>query len=133
MPKKKRPVITKTNVPLLEVFPNPHPMRDYEIEIEAPEFTAVCPRTGQPDFGTVSITYIPYKTCIELKSLKFYLQQYRNESIFYEEATNKILEDLVKACSPRYMRLVTKWHPRGGITANVTAEYRKAKKTKKGG
>ena len=125
MPRKKKLAVTETNVPLLEVFPNPHPGRDYEIEIEAPEFTSVCPRTGQPDFGTVRITYIPDKTCIELKSLKFYLQQYRNEGIFYEEATNKILDDLVKACSPRYMQLITQWHPRGGITTNVTAEYRK--------
>lgn len=126
MSRKEKPAVTKTDVPLLEVFPNPYPERDYEIEIEAPEFTTICPRTGQPDFGTVRITYIPCKTCIELKSLKFYLQQYRNKGIFYEEATNKILDDLVKACSPRYMQLVTQWHPRGGITANVTAEYRKA-------
>ncbi len=125
MPKKKKPVVIKTNVPLLEVFPNPQPQRDYHIDIESPEFTSVCPKTGQPDFATIHITYIPDKTCIELKSLKFYLQQYRNEGIFYEDITNKILNDLVAACSPRFMQLVSKWTPRGGITTMITAEYKK--------
>ncbi len=124
MTKQKKPVILKTKISILEVFPNPHPKRGYEIEIEASEFTSVCPKTGQPDFGTVLITYIPSRSCIELKSLKFYLQQYRNEGIFYEDVTNKILDDLVAACSPQYMKLVTKWTPRGGIRTNVTAVYK---------
>ena len=128
MPKKEKPSITKTKIPILEVFPNAYPKRDYEIEIEAPEFTSLCPKTGQPDFGTLLITYVPDRTCIELKSLKIYLQQYRNEGIFYEEITNRILDDLVGACSPRSMRVVARWRPRGGITTNVKAEYRKGKK-----
>jgi 7-cyano-7-deazaguanine reductase len=123
MPPRKPPAVSQTRVPLLEVFPNPHPGRTYEIEIEAPEFTSVCPRTGQPDFGTVRITYIPARACIELKSLKFYLQQYRTKGIFYEDLTNRILHDMVSACAPRWMRLVTEWRPRGGITTRVTAEH----------
>ncbi|MCP4717728.1 MAG: NADPH-dependent 7-cyano-7-deazaguanine reductase QueF [Deltaproteobacteria bacterium] len=126
---KDRPVITQTKIPLLEVFPNPHPKRDYEIEIIVPEFTSVCPKTGQPDFGALHITYIPDKTCIELKSLKFYLQQYRNLGIFYEDITGRILDDLVKACLPRYMRLTSKWNPRGGISTNVTVEHTKTKRS----
>lgn len=125
---KKRPILAETKIPILEVFPNPHPKRAYEIEIEAPEFTSLCPMTGQPDFGTVRITYIPDKICIELKSLKFYLQQYRDKGIFYEDITNKILDDLVAACSPRSMQLVTLWRPRGGITTRIKAVYQKAKR-----
>ena len=85
---------------ILETFDNPFPGRDYEIEITCPEFTSVCPKTGQPDFGTLHLTYVPREACIELKSLKLYLQGYRNEGIFYEAATNHILDDLVKVCSP---------------------------------
>ena len=120
------PAITKTRVPLLEVFANPYPKRAYTISIEAPEFTSVCPKTGQPDFGTMLITYIPDKTCIELKSLKLYLQQYRMQGIFYEDITNKILDDLVAACSPRWMRIESLWRPRGGIATTVTVEHKKA-------
>jgi len=123
MPPRTPPPVTRTKVPLLEVFANPHPGRIYEIEIEAPEFTSVCPVTGQPDFGTVRITYVPARTCIELKSLKLYLQQYRMQGIFYEDLTNRILHDLVSACAPGWMRLVTEWRPRGGITTRVTAEH----------
>jgi len=118
-----KPQIKPTAVPLLEVFPNPEPDREYEIEISCPEFTSVCPKTGQPDFGELLITYAPLKTCIELKSLKLYLQQFRNTGIFYEAATNKILNDLAKACAPRRMVVVSQWRPRGGIATKVTARY----------
>ena len=110
---------------LLETFENQFPDRDYQIEIVAPEFTSVCPKTGQPDFGTLTITYTPDKKCVELKSLKFYLQSYRNQGIFYENATNRILDDLVKATKPRYMRLTARFYVRGGIFTNVVAEHRK--------
>lgn len=128
MPKDKKPVLIKTGIPLLEVFHNPNTLRNYEIEIEAPEFTSLCPKTGQPDFGTIRIHYIPDTACIELKSLKFYLQRYRTQGIFYEDITNRILDDLVTACSPRWMRVVSLWRPRGGISTTVTAEYKKPKK-----
>ena len=98
----------------LETFPNQFPDREYEIEITCPEFTAVCPKTGQPDFGTIVITYVPAATCIELKSLKLYLFDYRNRGIFYEHSINTILDDLVAACQPRRMRVVGQFTPRGG-------------------
>lgn len=124
MPRKNPPAITATAVPLLEVFPNPAPaQRSYRIEISAPEFTSVCPKTGQPDFGTITITYEPGDVCIELKSLKFYLQQYRMKGVFYEDVTNRILDDLVRACTPRWMRVVSDWSARGGITTSVTVEH----------
>jgi 7-cyano-7-deazaguanine reductase len=107
----------------LETFENQFPDRDYRIEIVAPEFTSVCPKTGQPDFGTLTVTYIPGKLCIELKSLKLYLQKFRNEGIFYEHATNTILDDLAAVAKPRYMKLVAAFTPRGGITTSVTAEH----------
>ena len=127
---KNKPHITHTAVPILEVFPNPEPEREYEIEISCPEFTSVCPKTGQPDFGELLITYAPGKTCIELKSLKLYLQQFRNTGIFYEAATNKILNDLVKACDPRWMTVVSQWRPRGGITTKVAVRYARKERTK---
>ena len=108
---------------VLEVFPNQYPTRDYVIEIVCPEFTSVCPKTGQPDFGTLTITYTPEAKCVELKSLKLYLQQFRNEGIFYEHATNRILDDLVAAVEPRWMQLQAVFTPRGGITTTVTAEF----------
>lgn len=108
---------------LLETFENQYPQRDYTIEIVCPEFTSVCPKTGQPDFGTLTITYCPDKSCVELKSLKLYLQQYRNRGIFYEHATNHILDDLVAAVQPRWMTLRAAFTPRGGISTNVTARY----------
>jgi 7-cyano-7-deazaguanine reductase len=107
----------------LETFENQYPDRDYQIEIVCPEFTSVCPRTGQPDFGTVTITYAPDRKCVELKSLKLYLQQYRNEGIFYEHATNAILDDLVAVVKPRWMKIESAFRPRGGITETVTAKY----------
>ena len=108
---------------LLETFENQFPERDYEIEIVCPEFTSVCPKTGQPDFATLTFTYTPDATCVELKSLKLYLQSYRNDGIFYENVTNTILDDLVATVSPRLMKLVAAFTARGGITTNVTATY----------
>ena len=107
----------------LETFPNPRPERDYEIAIDCPEFTALCPKTGLPDFGTIRIRYVPDTRCIELKALKYYLLGYRNEGIFYEAATNRILDDLVGACQPRRMTVVGDFSARGGITTKVIAEY----------
>jgi 7-cyano-7-deazaguanine reductase len=107
----------------LETFDNQFPDRDYQIEIVTPEFTSVCPRTGQPDFGTMTITYTPDKKCIELKSLKFYMQSFRNEGIFYEHVTNTILDDLVAVCSPRFLKVEGKFNARGGMTETVTVKY----------
>lgn len=115
----------------LETFENTYPKRDYVIEIVCPEFTSVCPKTGQPDFGTLRITYVADRLCVELKSLKLYLQQFRNEGIFYENVTNRILDDLVARLLPRRMTLVASFSPRGGITTTVTAEYRADSASKK--
>jgi 7-cyano-7-deazaguanine reductase len=111
-------------MPDIETFPNPHSKRDYVIRHVAPEFTSVCPKTGQPDFGTIEIEYIAGKRCVELKGLKLYLQGYRNVGVFYEDAVNRILDDLVAACKPRRMTVTGKFTPRGGIHSIVTAEYR---------
>lgn len=112
-----------TNTDLLETFKNAYPERDYNIIHIAPEFTSVCPKTGQPDFGVIRIEYIPDKLCIELKSLKLYLNSYRNEGIFYESVTNKILEDLAGKCKPRYMIIKAKFNVRGGISSVIEAEF----------
>lgn len=117
----------------LETFENQFPDRDYEIEIVCPEFTSVCPKTGQPDFGTLTFTYTPDRTCVELKSLKLYLQCFRNEGIFYEHVTNRILDDLVSVLSPRRMQLVADFRPRGGITTRVTATYQARAETRTSG
>ena len=109
----------------LETFPNPRPGRDYTIEHTAPEFTAVCPKTGQPDFGTLLISYVPDATCVELKSLKLYLQAYRNRGIFYEAVVNVILDDLVRALSPQTMMVEGRFGPRGGISSVVRATFAK--------
>ena len=111
---------------MLETFDNPCPDRDYTIEIVCPEFTSVCPKTGQPDYGTLTIRYVPEARCVELKSLKLYLQQYRNEGIFYEAATNRILDDLAAVVRPRRMTLSAAFTPRGGISTTVTAEFEKS-------
>ena len=111
----------------LETFENTYPDREYTIEITCPEFTSVCPKTGQPDFGILTITYVPAARCVELKSLKLYLQQFRNQGIFYENATNRILDDLVEVLAPRRMTLVAAFTPRGGITTKVTARYETAR------
>lgn len=115
---------TIDSVPL-ETFPNPRLERDYQIEIRAPEFTSVCPKTGMPDFGEIIIRYTPDQSCIELKSLKYYLNEYRNQGIFYEAVTNRILDDLVEACQPRRMSVTGAFTARGGITTSVVAEYSK--------
>ena len=110
---------------ILEVFNNQYPNRDYTIYHEAPEFTSLCPKTGQPDFATITVEYIPDQLCIELKSLKFYLNSYRNDGIYFESATNKILDDLVEVCQPRYMRVTAEFNVRGGISSTIEAEYSK--------
>jgi 7-cyano-7-deazaguanine reductase len=107
----------------LETFPNPAPGRDYTIEIVCPEFTSLCPMTGQPDFGTITYTYTPGDRCVELKSLKLYLQRFRNQGIFYESVVNRLLDDFVKACGPLRCRVVGAFTPRGGITTTVTTRY----------
>ena len=108
---------------LLETFENQFPERDYTIEIRCPEFTSVCPKTGQPDFGVLTFIYTPDKKCVELKSLKLYLQQFRNEGIFYEHATNRILDDFVAVVQPRRVVLMAEFSARGGITTNVTVSF----------
>jgi len=107
----------------IETFDNPHPGRDYVIRHVAPEFTSVCPKTGQPDFGTIEIEYVADKLCMELKSLKLYLQGYRNVGVFYEDLVNRILDDLVAACRPRRMSVTGKFSTRGGIHSTITVEY----------
>ena len=112
----------------LETFPNKYPKRDYLITINCPEFTSVCPKTGLPDFGTIIIEYIPNKLCIELKSLKYYLLDYRNKGIFYESVINKILDDLTKVLKPRQMTVTGNFSARGGISTSVCAKYYGKKK-----
>jgi 7-cyano-7-deazaguanine reductase len=109
----------------LDTFPNPSPARDYLIHMEIPEFTCLCPKTGQPDFATLILDYIPDRKCVELKSLKLYVWSYRNQGAFHEAVTNQILDDLAKATDPRFMRLTARFFVRGGIFTTVTAEHRK--------
>ncbi|HSH00053.1 MAG TPA: preQ(1) synthase [candidate division Zixibacteria bacterium] len=134
MAKKKHPGLTqlgssKTTFPgkpgaeILETFDNSHPKRDYQITFECPEFTAICPITGQPDFGAITITYVADKKCIESKSLKLYLFSYRNHGAFHEEVVNLILDDCVAACRPRRMTVIGEFNPRGGIAIQVEASY----------
>ena len=108
----------------LETFPNPQPDRDYTIRMRMPEFTCLCPKTGQPDFAVLNLEYVPAKTCVELKSLKLYIWSYRNEGAFHEAVTNRILDDLVKATEPSFMRLTAEFLVRGGIYTTVVAEHR---------
>ena len=107
----------------LETFENPHPRRDYVITHVAPEFTSVCPKTGQPDFGTIEIEYVADRLCVELKSLKLYLQSYRNMGVFYEDLVNRILDDLIAALSPRRMTVTGRFTPRGGMHSVVRASH----------
>lgn len=109
----------------LETFPNPAPGRDFHIHMQIPEFTCLCPMTGQPDFATLVLDYVPDKKCVELKALKLYIWSYRNEGAFHEKVTNQILDDVVAAISPRYARLTAKFFVRGGIFTNVVVEHRK--------
>ena len=110
-------------LPGVETFPNPSPRREYVIEIEVPEYTAVCPKTGQPDFGTIRIVYAPARACLELKSLKLYFYAYRSRGVFYEAAVNAILDDLVASCRPRWMEVTGEFTPRGGMSTTVTARH----------
>ena len=109
----------------LETFPNPSPQRDYAIHMQVPEFTCLCPKTGQPDFATLFIDYVPDRLCVELKSLKLYVWSFRDEGRFHEAVTNEILDALVKATAPRFMRLTARFNVRGGIFTTVVAEHRK--------
>lgn len=108
---------------LLETFKNEFPNRNYTIIHTAPEFTSLCPKTGQPDFATITVEYVPEKLCIELKSLKLYFNSYRNDGLFFESTTNKILDDLVAICKPRYMLITAEFNVRGGISSIIEAEY----------
>ena len=107
----------------LEVFENPSPGRDFTIQHNAPEFTSVCPKTGQPDYGTIIFTYVPDEVCVELKSLKMYLQRFRNTGIFYEQVTNRILDDFVAVVKPRSATIESQWTPRGGLHSSITVRY----------
>jgi 7-cyano-7-deazaguanine reductase len=109
----------------IKTFPNPRPARDYEIAIVAPEFTSLCPMTGLPDFGEIRIVYIPDTLCVELKSLKYYLLSFRDQGIFYEAATNQILDDVVAACRPRRITVVGDFTARGGVRTSVTVTHSK--------
>ncbi|HEX6827425.1 MAG TPA: preQ(1) synthase [Burkholderiales bacterium] len=109
----------------LETFPNPEPRRDYRIHMEIPEFTCLCPKTGQPDFAHLTLDYVPDRLCVELKSLKLYVWSYRDQGAFHEAVTNRILDDLAKATRPRFMRLTARFYVRGGIFTTVVAEHRK--------
>lgn len=108
----------------LDTFPNPQPERHYTIRIEVPEFTCLCPKTGQPDFATLLLEYVPNQRCVELKSLKLYVWSFREEGAFHEAVTNRILDDLVNACAPHFFRVTGKFNVRGGIYTTVVTEYR---------
>ncbi len=107
----------------IETFDNPHPGRDYVIRHVAPEFTSVCPRTGQPDFATIEVEYVADALCVELKSFKLYLQSYRDVGTYYEDVVNRILDDLVESCEPKWIKVTGRFRPRGGIRSVVTAEH----------
>src|SRR2546423_6000636 len=117
------PAVVKPTAAPIETFPNEYPGRDYTIEILCPEFTSVCPKTGQPDFGTITFTYTPAARCVELKSLKLYLQQYRNYGVFYETLVNRLLDDFVAACQPVRCQVVGTFMPRGGMPTNFTLTH----------
>ena len=111
----------------LDTFPNPNPQRDYTIRIELPEFTCLCPLTGQPDFATILLEYVPEQRCVELKALKLYIWSFRDEGAFHEAITNQILDDIVRACQPRFARITAKFNVRGGTYPTITAEHRAEK------
>ena len=123
--------MNKKAIKSLEIFKNSHPGRDYEIEMECPEFTCLCPKTGQPDFADLEISYVPDKLCIELKSLKLYLWSFRDEGAFHEKVINDILDDLVTACLPRWMEVVGDFNVRGGINTTVRVSYEAPKRKTK--
>lgn len=116
-------VAKKPSPDILEFFENPYPSRDYLITHVCPEFTSLCPKTGQPDYGTMTFEFIPDKLCVELKSLKFYLQSYRNEGVFYERLTNQIVDDIVSVMKPRCLKLTAEFTPRGGLHSKIVVEY----------
>ena len=116
--------LTETFFPEIDVFDNRYPERDYVISIQVPEFTSVCPKTGLPDFGVIEIDYVPDKVCIELKAFKYYMLAYRNCGIFYENVVNKVLDDIVAKCNPRFIEVTGNFGARGGITTSVTANWR---------
>jgi len=118
----------KERLPEIETFPNQ--FQSYEIKIEIPEFTSICPKTGLPDFGKITIRYVPQDLCLELKSLKMYILAYRNLGIFYENAVNRILEDIVKACHPLSAEVIGEFNPRGGLKSIIEAHYPRPKKSK---
>jgi 7-cyano-7-deazaguanine reductase len=115
----------KRTIELLESFPNPSPKRDYLIRMQIPEFTCLCPKTGQPDFATLFLDYIPDRRCVELKSLKLYVWSYRDQGAFHEAVTNRVCDDLVELLAPRFLRLTARFHVRGGIFTSVVAQHRK--------
>ena len=117
------PAMANVSTEILETFENPFPQRNYLIEIVCPEFTSLCPKTGQPDFGTLTFTYCPNDHCVELKSLKMYLQQFRDQGIFYENITNSIVNDIVRVIEPKHLKCEAAFSARGGITTKVTVEY----------
>ena len=120
--------IRKIKLPDIEVFKNKYPDRDYEVKLDVPEFTCLCPKTGLPDFGTIIVRYCPDKVCVELKSFKLYIIGFRNLGIFHENTVNRILDDFVKACKPRWVKVEGVITPRGGIQATVVAGYKKREK-----
>ena len=109
----------------LDIFPNPAPQRDFTIHIDIPEFTCLCPKTGQPDFATMTLSYVPDQACVELKSLKLYIWSFRDDGAFHEAVTNRILDDIVAACAPRFARLTARFNVRGGTYPTIVAEHRK--------
>ena len=117
--------VRKIKMPAIEVWENQYADREYQVELDCPEFTCVCPKTGLPDFATIKLTYVPRKACLELKSFKYYLMFYRDVGIFHEHLVNRILEDVVKACAPRWAKVEAVMNPRGGITTKVEAEFGK--------
>lgn len=119
--------IQKLKTPTIEVWKNQYPKRAYTIDIEIPEFTCICPKTGLPDFATIYIQYSPNKSCLELKSLKMYILFYRDIGVFHEHLTNKMLDDLVRACDPRWIKVEAVMNARGGISTSVIAKYKKGK------
>ncbi len=119
--------IRQLKTPAIDVWKNQYPDKEYEVELEIPEFTCICPKTGLPDFAQISVVYSPDKYCLELKSLKMYTHFYRDVGIFHEHLVNKMLEDMVKACDPKWMEIEIEMNPRGGITTVVRADYQKAK------
>lgn len=128
MPKKEVCFQDQAKFSMIEIFPNQHVDRKYHILIECPEFTSVCPKTGLPDFGTIYIDYVPDKYCLELKAFKYYLLDYRNLGIFYENVVNKILDDIVKACDPHWIEVQGEFSSRGGINTTVKVQHEKVSK-----